>query len=386
MASKPIRVLIIDDSLFFREFMSRSLSADFSIEVVGVVSDAREAMTKVTELSPNIITVDIDIKNLQYKEFIRWLRQDYPQIQVVIISPLSGNVFEALKAGAVDFVAKPNVAMQMDNAGFIREVLSKIKTVYSGSMTGAGPRTHIPPAKPAIVSSKPPAPAAPNLHIPPPPAAPKPVQRQGPSPAPLTPLGGGAWRFASPTKKLIAIGASTGGTEAILSVVRDLPANTPGIVIVQHMPPVFTKMYAERLNKMCQMSAKEAQNGDRVQPGLIIVAEGDKQMRLASDARGYYVKVEPGEKVSGHCPSVDALFESVAAVAGSNAVGVILTGMGGDGAKNLLKMREAGAHTIGQDEATCVVYGMPMVAYNLGAVCEQLPLDAIPAAILRHLT
>lgn len=377
MAEKPIRVLIIDNSLFFRQFMARSLSADVSINVVGVAANTQEALKLIPSLKPNILCLDIDIPVLQYKDYIRHLRQVHPNIQVIIISPLSNSVFEALQAGAVDFVTKPNTQMQMDNTGFIREVMAKIKTVYSGSSPNLAQR----PVSTAPASVPPSATVS---------FAARSASSSAPTAAPSItvsslPMGDG-WRINNPSNKsIIAIGASTGGTEAIIAVVKDLPPNTPGIVIVQHMPPVFTKMYAERLNKMCKMSAKEAENGDRVQTGLIIVAQGDKQMRLASDAQGYFVKVEEGVKISGHCPSVDCLFESVANVAKNNAVGVILTGMGSDGAMNLLKMREAGAYTIGQDEATCVVYGMPMVAYNLGAVQDQLPLDAIPAAILRYL-
>ncbi|MDL2234284.1 CheB methylesterase domain-containing protein, partial [Ruminococcaceae bacterium OttesenSCG-928-L11] len=181
-------------------------------------------------------------------------------------------------------------------------------------------------------------------------------------------------------------GASTGGTEAILAVLRDLPANMPGIVMVQHMPPVFTKMYAERLNGLCKVRVREAQDGDRVEPGLALLAAGDKQMKLASDANGYYVRCGGTDKVSGHCPSVDFLFDSVAKTAAANAIGIILTGMGADGAKGMLAMKNAGAYTIGQDKDSCVVYGMPMVAYNLGGVKEQLPLNMISTALVRRLT
>ncbi|MEG2404980.1 MAG: CheB methylesterase domain-containing protein, partial [Oscillospiraceae bacterium] len=184
---------------------------------------------------------------------------------------------------------------------------------------------------------------------------------------------------------VIAIGASTGGTEAILEVVRDLPATTPGIVIVQHMPAGFTKMYAERLDKHCKMRVKEAENGDRVQQGQIIIGAGEFHLRLAKDMRGYYVTSQRGEKVSGHCPSVDVLFDSVAEVAKGRSLGVILTGMGADGAKGLLAMRKSGAYTIGQDKDSCIVYGMPMVAFNIGGVIKQAPLTEIDNEIERYL-
>lgn len=186
--------------------------------------------------------------------------------------------------------------------------------------------------------------------------------------------------------EVIAIGASTGGTEALIKVVQRLPENTPPILIVQHMPPVFTQMYADRLKRICIMSAKEACNGDRLERGNIIVAAGEHHMRLERDSKGYYITSRKEERVSGHCPSVDVLFESVAKTAGSAAVGVILTGMGADGAEGLLKMRNAGAYTIGQDEQTSVVYGMPGVAFNKGAVITQLPLEKIADEIIRKTT
>lgn len=345
----------MDDSVFFREFMSRSLAADPSIEVVGVASDAFDAQEKIKSLRPDVITLDIEMPKMRGTEFLQKIRPVYPEIQVVVISSVSSNVFEALHAGAVDFVSKPNAQLNFDNAAFIKEALNKIRIAAASTMTKRAAAAPVPTA------------ATPPVHQPP----------------PIRPMGG--YTFLN-KKSIIAIGASTGGTEAILAVVKYLPANTPGIVIVQHMPPVFTRMYAERLDNLCKMSVREAQNGDRVQQGLILVAAGDKHMRLRSDAQGYFVRCEEGEKVSGHCPSVDVLFESVAQYAGRDAVGVILTGMGADGAKNMLAMKKAGAHTIGQDQATCVVYGMPMVAYNLGGVTEQLPLSQIPDAILRRLS
>lgn len=183
---------------------------------------------------------------------------------------------------------------------------------------------------------------------------------------------------------IITIGASTGGTEAILEVIRNLPATMPGIVIVQHMPPVFTAMYAQRLNGLCQMEVREAQHLDRVYPGRVLIAAGGLHMRLCKDAGGYYVKCQEGEKVSGHCPSVNVLFESVAKTAGKDAIGVILTGMGADGAKHLLTLRQAGAYTIGQDKESCIVYGMPMEAYKLGAVTKQLPLTQIAGELIQQ--
>lgn len=365
--AERIRVLIVDDSIFFREFMSRSLSADPAIQVVGVASDAFQAQEKIEQLKPDVITLDIEMPKMRGTDFLRRIRPRYPNIQVVVISSVTNVVFEALHAGAVDFVAKPNSQVKMDNAAFIAETLQKVKvaaalnhtkTTAAGATARTAPR---PGTTGAPVAQRPTRPVLPQV--------------------PIT----GPVRFKNP-RTLIAIGASTGGTEAILAVLKSLPANTPGIVIVQHMPPVFTKMYAERLDKACKINVREAEDGDRVEQGLALIAPGgDRQMRVHKDTRGYYVKLTREDKVSGHCPSVDVLFESVAKTAKAESVGVILTGMGADGAKNLLTMRKAGAYTIGQDQESCVVYGMPMVAYNLGGVVDQLPLNDISNAMVRKL-
>jgi len=185
---------------------------------------------------------------------------------------------------------------------------------------------------------------------------------------------------------ILAIGASTGGTEAIYSIITALPRDMPGILIVQHLPPVFTKLYADRLNNSCKLEVKEAEDGDLIKPGRVLVAAGDFHMRLAKGPSGYYAKCAQGERVNGHCPSVDVLFDSVAEVAKITAIGVILTGMGADGAKGLLNMRKQGAYTIGQDEKSSTVYGMPMVAYNIGGVVKQLPLNKIAEEICNHLS
>ncbi|MGI6747708.1 MAG: CheB methylesterase domain-containing protein [Anaerovoracaceae bacterium] len=197
---------------------------------------------------------------------------------------------------------------------------------------------------------------------------------------------GGLISNADISDKVVAIGASTGGTEAIHSIIAALPREMPGILVVQHMPPVFTELYAQRLNNSCELEVKEAKNGDEVKPGRVLIAAGDYHMRLAKSNMGYFVKCFRGEKVNGHCPSVDVLFNSVAEVARDKAVGIILTGMGSDGAKGILNMRKKGAFTIGQDEKSSVVYGMPMAAYNMGGVIKQLPLDNIAKELLNYLS
>ena len=339
-----IRVMIIDDSLFFMTFLSQKLSKEHSVEVVGSFGDPVEAAGRIAIIRPDVIALDMEMPRMRGNEFLRTVMPKHPKVKTIVISALSGNVFDAMHAGAIDFVGKPGSRPGFDENQFVREIIQKIKIAATAHVV--------------MPSSAPARPAAPAAR----------VNVSGAS-----------------SKSIIAIGASTGGTEAILDILKRFPANTPGVVIVQHMPPVFTKMYAERVDKICDMTVREAQNGDRVTQGNVLIAPGgDMQMHLRQDAAGYYVYLTPGAKVSGHCPSVDVLFNSVAKTAGRNAVGVILTGMGSDGASGLAAMRKMGAHTIGQDEASCVVYGMPMVAFNIGGVVEQLPLNSISDAVLRR--
>ena len=341
--TKKIRLLIVDDSVFFRKALENALSADKRIQVIGMAVDAMDAMEKIKALNPDVVTLDVEMPKLNGIDFLKKLMPIHP-VPVVVVSSAPIRVLDALDAGAVDFVRKPEVKDFEGMKRFMAELSVKIK-IASTARVG------------------------------------RPHPHQTPLPILRTPqLPGSVGKDA-----VIAIGASTGGTEAILEVVKDLPPTTPGIVIVQHMPPVFTNMYAQRLDRICKMSVKEAAPGDRVETGKIIIGAGDFHLRLAKDVKGYYVRSEHGTKVSGHCPSVDVLFDSVAETAGSSAMGVRLTGMGADGANGLLKMRKAGAYTVGQDKESCVVYGMPMVAFNIGAVQKQLPLGEIGSEIIRHL-
>ena len=345
-----IRLMIIDDSLFFRTFLAQKLGRDPDIEIVGSFADPVEAARQIVSLHPDVIAVDMEMPKMRGNEFLRSVLPKHPNVKAVVISALSGNVFDAMHAGAIDFIGKPGSQPGFDENQFVAEILQKIKIASNAHVVSPGDA----PTRASAAAF--------------------------PSTQPARPSVSGAT-----ARSVIAIGASTGGTEAIIEVIKRFPANTPGVVIVQHMPPVFTKMYAERVDRICSMKVREAQNGDRAERGTILIAPGgDQQMYLKNDASGYYVYLAYGEKVSGHCPSVDVLFDSVAKTAGRNAVGVILTGMGADGAKGLSAMRRSGAHTIGQDEDSCVVYGMPMVAYNIGAVCEQLPLSSIGDAVLRR--
>lgn len=333
-----IKVLILDDSLVFREVLSRGLNADPSIRVVGKAGDPYEAIRFIEMYNPDVITCDVEMPKMDGIEFIKQLMPQHP-LPVIVVSGIGSAVFDAMAAGAVDFINKPNVQSAEHVEAFILELTKKVKDVSRAKIVN---KTIVSPVE--------------NLQ-----------------------------KLARTDKRIIAIGASTGGTEAIHKLLKALPADIPGIVIVQHIPPMFSKMFAERLNNQTAFRAVEAKSGERVEPGKVIVAPGDQHVRLAKLGEGYKVDVFEGPKVSGHCPSVDVLFESVARVAGDQGIGIILTGMGYDGSKGLLAMRRKGARTIGQDEMSSVVYGMPKVAYDVGAVEKQSPLEAIPQLLVKWL-
>lgn len=339
MAFKEIRVLVVDDSLFMREFIASELSKDTGIVVVGKASDPYEARDKIIELSPDVMTLDIQMPKMNGIEFLKRLMPQYP-LPVVVVSSVDGAVFDAMNAGAVDFITKSNLRDERDKQRFVSEMVLKIKIA---SIAKVGKYKHIEEHKTGTTRA--------------------------------------AGRIEG--EAVIAIGASTGGTEAIYSILKELGNDLPGIVIVQHMPPVFTKLYADRLNNSCSMEVSESKNGDDVKPGSVLIAQGGQHMQLLRRAGGLYVECREGEKVSGHCPSVDVLFDSVAKIKGINSLGIILTGMGSDGAKGLLAMKKSGACTIGQDKQSSIVYGMPEVAYSIGAVDFQMPLSEIPAYIYK---
>ncbi len=344
---QKIRVMVVDDSLVFRSWLVQSLGEDSRFEVVGYAVNALDAKNKLPLLKPDIMTLDIEMPGMTGLEFLKQVLPSHP-VPVILVSSLNMRVFDALAAGAVDFVRKPEEGKR---DAFLRSLKAKL----------------------AIGS---------NAHV----RSPQPVAAPAPRTTASIP------RVNSPSGTgttgpidLIAIGASTGGTEAILEVVRQFPARMPGIVITQHMPPGFTSMYAERLNRICKLEVREAKHGDKVQPGLILLAPGGLQMRVVRIGVGYSITCTDEEKVSGHKPSVDVLFTSVASVVKNKAIGVILTGMGADGAAGMLRMRKAGAYTIGQDKETCVVYGMPMEAHKIGAVCQQSALTNIPQLVMARL-
>lgn len=328
---RQIKVLVVEDSLVFRELLVQNLNADPGIEVVAAAKDAFEARDAILKYKPDVMTLDIELPKMSGIEFLRKLMPQYP-LPVVMISSLSDKVFDALNAGAVDFVAKPAGANRAQLEAFIKKELPvKIKIASIAKVNKRKKEILKMPEQPLKTDMQ---------------------------------------------DVVVAIGASTGGTEAIASVLQEFDTDIPGVVIVQHMPQGFTEMYANRLNDRCKVAVKEAKTGDLVLPGQVLIAPGgSSHMQLVKMNGGYQVIIKPGPKVNGHCPSVDVLFRSVAENVGKKAVGIILTGMGGDGSQGLLEMRNAGARTIGQDESTCVVYGMPKVAYDLGAVeyQEKLP-------------
>lgn len=335
---RKIKVLILDDSLVFREVLSRGLAIDEDISVVAKAENPFDAIDKIEKFQPDVITCDVHMPKMDGIEFIRQLMPQHP-VPIIVVSAVNEAVFDAMNAGAVDFVNKPNIQSPKSVETFIVDLISKIKEVSkakivknTSSLTGTDVSTDF-----------------------------------------------------SDSKRIIAIGASTGGTEAIFQVLKNLPLKIPGIVIVQHIPPQFSKMFAERLNSQTHFEVVEGKTGDYVENGKVIIAPGDQHIFINRIGDRYKIEAFMGDKVNGHCPSVDVLFESVAKECGNKAVGVILTGMGYDGAKGLLSMRRKGARTIGQDEGSSVVYGMPKAAFEVGAVERQYPLNQIAKGICNML-
>lgn len=329
-----IKVLVVGSSSVYGQSLVEGLAKDLSIESVWTAEDTVGAEEKINNRRPDVMILDIDTSKSHGIEFLKDIMLKYP-MPVVVISSDQAAVHCVLKSGGVDFIAKPKSFSGRVRNSFIGEVLIKTKIASMAKIENFEARR--------------------DLTI-----------KDG-----IRDIG----------SQVIAIGASTGGTEAIYSIVKALPEKMPGILIVLHMPPVFTRLYAERLNGSCVLDVKEAMHGDAVRPGKVLVAPGNYHMRLMRESERMYVSCRTGEKVSGHCPSVDVLFDSVAEAAKDKAVGVILTGMGKDGASGLLNMRKQGAYTIGQDSESSIVYGMPMAAYNIGAVMRQLPLEKIAEEI-----
>ncbi len=355
---EKIKVMVVDDSAVVRQTMSEILNSSPDIEVIAVARDPLIAQDKLKSIKPDVITLDIEMPRMDGLTFLRKIMSTNP-IPVIICSSQaedqSQNALTALESGAVEIIRKPKLGTKQ----FIEE--SKIIiTDAVRSAAATGPRR-------ANIRQRPL-----NMKVPP------------KLTADVILSGGGGHGIIETTERVVALGASTGGTEAIRAFLEALPANSPGIVIVQHMPEKFTASFAERLNTLCEVTVKEASNNDTVLRGHVLIAPGNKHMLLKRSGARYYVEVKDGPLVSRHRPSVDVLFRSTARYAGKNAIGIIMTGMGDDGAVGMLEMKQAGAFNIAQDEASCVVFGMPNEAIKKGGVDKVLPLNEIPAAMLKE--
>ncbi len=346
------RVLVVDDSALVRQTLTSLLETDPDIEVVGSASDPFAAAEILRHTVPDVITLDIEMPRMDGLTFLRKIMTQHP-IPVVICSSLAEQgaetTLKALEYGAVSIIQKPKIGTKQ----FFEEsrvlICDEVKAAARAKLKPYLPSPEVTPKLSADV---------------------------------ILPKPKGQAMFET-TDKVVAIGASTGGTEALARLLAALPGHSPGIVVVQHMPEQFTRAFARRLDGLCAISVKEAEDGDPVLRGHALIAPGGRHMLLTRSGARYSVKIKDGPLVSRHRPSVDVLFRSTARYAGKNAVGVILTGMGDDGAKGMREMHDAGAYTIAQDEASCVVFGMPKEAIAAGGVDEVLPLDAIPAAIVR---
>ncbi|MCO6043911.1 chemotaxis response regulator protein-glutamate methylesterase [Aeoliella sp. ICT_H6.2] len=345
----PIKVLIVDDSALIRQILSDILGSDPDIEVVGVASDPLVARDKVKALHPDVLTLDVEMPRMDGLTFLEKLMRARPTPVLMVSSLTERNcdtTLKALELGAVDFVTKPKLDVHDGTFDLAEEIRTKVKACAQARFQDKRNRPNVTRPRPAS---------------------------SGP---------GGASALIKSTNQVICIGASTGGTEALHDVLTSLPADSPGTLIVQHMPPGFTRAFAKRLDNACQISVKEAEDGDRVLPGHALLAPGGLHMGVYRSGANYAVKVGHGEPVNRHRPSVDVLFRSAAKHLGSNAIGVILTGMGNDGAAGMLQMHQAGARTMAQDESTCVVFGMPKEAITAGGVDEVVPLDCVAERML----
>ena len=356
-----IKVMIVDDSALVRQVVSQALAQDPGIEVIATASDPLFALEKMKSLWPDVLVIDIEMPRMDGLSFLRKIMAEHPTPTIVCSSLAEQGAqatMEALASGAVTIITKPKVGLKNFLEDSSNDIIQAVRTAARANLK-AMPR---------------------NVPVPG-----LPVNRPKYSADVILPAGnGGNAAMARTTDQIVAIGTSTGGTQALEAVLTRLPSTCLGIVIVQHMPEKFTAMFAQRLNSICQVEVREAQNGDRVIPGRALIAPGGKHMMLKRSGAQYIVEVVDGPLVNRHKPSVDVLFRSVAKFAGANALGIIMTGMGDDGARGLKEMHDAGARTIAQDEASCVVFGMPKEAIKLGAADQTLPLEQIPGAIVAY--
>lgn len=346
---RKIRVLVVDDSALIRQVLTELLSTDPDIEVVGTASDPYAARQRIKELHPDVLTLDVEMPKMDGLTFLEKLMTGHP-MPVVMVSSLTEagcqTTLKALELGAIDFFTKPKIDLRDEITERAAELVDKVKMAMQARVRPLGQ------SREGVKSNNP-------------------VSRTA---------------MLKTTDKVLGIGASTGGTEAIRSVLQQMPADAPPILVTQHMPERFTKAFADRLNSLCEILVKEACDGDSVLPGQALVAPGNYHMELIRSGARYQVRITQGPPVNRHRPSVDVMFHSIAQIAGSNALGVILTGMGADGAQGLLAMRQAGAATVAQDEGTCVVFGMPKEAIKAGAVEKIVPLHHIPSTLFTMLT
>ena len=357
-AARRVRVLVIDDSAVVRQTLTSILEEDPAIEVIGSASDPFVAARRIAEEVPDVITLDVEMPRMDGITFLRKLMAQRP-VPVVMCSSLteegSETLMQALEAGAVDVILKPKIGA----ADHLLESRTRIcEAVKGAAQARLGVRARIAASRAGLEKK-----LTADAMLPPPPTRSRAMART--------------------TETVVCVGASTGGTESLRELLQALPSNAPGMVIVQHMPEKFTAAFARRLDGLCEVEVKEAADGDAVLRGRVLIAPGNRHTLLERSGARYYVSVRDGPLVSRHRPSVDVLFRSAARAAGRNAVGVIMTGMGDDGARGLLEMKQAGAHTLAQDEATCIVFGMPKEAIARGAAMKVVPLGAIAPEILR---
>ncbi len=352
-----IRVFIVDDSAVVRKVLAELLDGVAGIEVIGSAQDPIFAQSKMRKDWPDVIILDVEMPRMDGITFLKQIMVERPT-PVVMCSTLteggSKTSLQALSLGAIDIVAKPKANLKTSLPEVSQELITAIRTAAKANMAGVKPRRIAPiPRVPSKLTAD-------------------------------VMLSKGISRNTKKTGPMIAIGASTGGTQALEAVLTALPANTLPILIVQHMPEKFTHTFANRLNELCKVDVKEAEDNDALLPGRVLIAPGGKHMILQATQFGASVQVKDGPLVSRHKPSVDVLFRSVSKYAGGNALGIIMTGMGDDGARGIKEMHDSGAKTIAQNEATCVVYGMPQEAVKLGAIDQEIPLHKIPEIIVAH--
>lgn len=382
---KKIRVLVVDDSALFRQVMTQILSESSDIEVVGTAMDAHIAGKKIEMLKPDVLTLDIEMPGMDGLTFLKQLMASKP-MPVVMISSLtpagSPAAFKALELGAVEVIGKPQRGLRESIEDMSIRVVDSVKAASRARiMTRRSTGISAPRRTLGVSSAMPRTLGGGSIQMN---TLGSPAIQRRSSESPETSASYAALRAGS--DKVIAIGASTGGTEALRILLMKLPEQTPGIVIVQHMPPVFTAHFAERLNKCCTLNIREAVDGEQLRSGTALISPGDKHMELVKSGAGYCVKLNEGALVNRHRPSVDVLFQSVADTARNHALGVILTGMGDDGANGMLAMKKAGAVNIAQNEKTCVVFGMPRVAIKRGGVDHVAGIEDIPSKLVSLLT